>query len=162
MREIQLKDLDKLYEIYAGKGITDYMEGLYKNRIKEEAFTKAYIENMYYFYGYGIWVVCLKENDEIIGRAGISNREVDNENKLELGYVIAVPYQHKKYAYEACEAICRFAKDELLAKELVCFIEKDNITSIRLAKKLKFEFVKNVQTDLGDSQKMFAYYKKIL
>lgn len=135
------------------------MEGLYDDREEELEFTRAYIENMYKFYGYGIWLVCLKENDEIIGRAGLSNRQVDGVNELELGYVIGEAYQGSGYAHEACVAVCEFAKEQLYADKLVCFIEKENIPSVKLAEKLGFYHVMDIY---AEKEKIFAYYKKIL
>lgn len=147
-----------MYEIYEPKSITRYMEALYEDRQEELKFTRAYIKNMYQFYGYGIWLVCLKDTDEIIGRAGISNREVDGENQLELGYVIGEEYQCQGYAFEACEAICEFAKKQLEAKELVCFMDKENLSSVRLAEKLGFQYMGEILAE----EKYFAYYKKKL
>lgn len=159
LREQTEEDLERLYQIYSSENITKYMEGLYDDREEELEFTRAYIENMYKFYGYGIWLVCLKENDKVIGRAGLSNRQVDGINELELGYVIDEQYQGCGYAYEACTAVCEFAKEQLYAEKLVCFIEKKNIPSVRLAEKLGFYPVTEV---CAEKEKIFAYYKKIL
>lgn len=159
LREQTEEDLERLYQIYSSENITKYMEGLYDDREKELEFTRAYIENMYRFYGYGIWLVCLKENDKVIGRAGLSNRQVDGVNELELGYVIDEEYQGCGYAYEACVAVCKFAKERLCVENLVCFIEKKNLPSIRLAEKLGFYFVTEV---CAGKKKIFAYYKKIM
>lgn len=159
LREQTLDDLDRIYELYASEKITRYIEGLYENREEELEFTRSYIENMYQFYGYGIWVVCLKENDEIIGRAGISNRIVDGINELELGYVIGEAYQGMGYAFEACVAICTFAKEQLCAEHMICFMEKENIPSVRLAERLGFCHVTEVETEEG---KKLSYYKKPL
>lgn len=159
LREQTLDDLDRLYELYASEKITRYIEGLYENREEEVEFTRSYIENMYQFYGYGIWVVCLKENDEIIGRAGISNRIVDGINELELGYVIGEAYQGMGYAFEACMAICAFAKEQLYAEHMICFMEKENIPSVRLAKRLGFCYVTEVEAEEG---KKLSYYRKLL
>lgn len=149
-----------MYEIYSGEGITDYMEGLYEKRSDEVEFTRKYIDNMYKFYEYGMWVVCLRENDEIIGRAGLSNREVDGENKLELGYVIGTPYQRQHYAYEACKAICQYAKDKLYSDEIVCFIEKENYNSIKLAEKLGFKYKQDISSYDNGTEKVYLYYEK--
>lgn len=138
--------------------MTDYIESLYENRDEEEEYTKAYIDHMYHFYGYGIWVVCLKKNDKIIGRAGISNREVDGENKLEIGYIIGKPYWYQGYAFEACKAVCEFAREELMASDMVAFIDRENIASINLAKKLGFRLIETIES----SEKIFEYYRKIL
>lgn len=72
LREITLADLDDLYEMYRGKSITQYMEGLYEDRAKEEEYTRAYIENMYHFYGYGMWLAVDKHTGKLIGRAGLN------------------------------------------------------------------------------------------
>lgn len=155
-----VSDIDDLYEIYSGEGITDYMEGLYPDRKDEEEFTKSYIENMYKFFEYGIWLVCLKENDKIIGRAGLSNREVDGENQIEIGYVIGVPYQGRGYAYEACTGICRFAKERMDVDNIICFIERENIPSRNLAEKLGFVLQGEIYSETD--KKEYAYYIKEL
>lgn len=138
-REITLNDLDRLYEIYSEPCITKYTEDLYKARKDEEEFTKSYIENMYKFYGYGMYVVCLKENDLVIGRAGIENKETDGENHLQLGYVIAKDYQKKGYGTEICEGLIEFGKEFIKAKELECIVDMRNKASIALAEKLGFK-----------------------
>lgn len=134
------------------------MEGLYEDYEEEYNYTLAYIKNMYDFYGYGIWIVVRKEDEEIIGRAGLSNREVDGETKLELGYVIAKEYQNQGYAYEICEAICDFVKEFLYENEIVCFMRKENIPSIKLAEKLGFVYV----MDVAHEGKEYCYYKKLI
>ena len=66
--------LDALFELYAGKGMTDYMEPLYPYE-EEREYQQAYIEQMYRFYGYGMWIVCDRNTGELIGRAGVEHRE---------------------------------------------------------------------------------------
>lgn len=158
LREQTIKDLDRLYEIYSSSNITRYMEGLYEDYEEEYNYTLAYIKNMYDFYGYGIWIVVRKEDDVIVGRAGLSNREVDGETKLELGYVIAEEYQNQGYAYEICKAICGFVKKFLYENEIVCFMKKENIPSIKLAEKLGFNFVEDV---INEEETYCCYKKKI-
>ncbi|MBQ9765904.1 MAG: GNAT family N-acetyltransferase [Lachnospiraceae bacterium] len=143
LREITLDDIDRLYEIYAEPSITEYMEGLYENKDKEIEFTRSYIENMYTFYGYGLWGVCTKDG-KLIGRAGLGNREVDGEIYLELGYVIEKEHQRKGYATEICTAIMEYAKNVLEADSLICLIESENTASIRTAQKLGFKYERSV------------------
>ncbi len=155
-----MEDLGALYEIYSGEGITDYMEGLYENYDDEVEFTKKYIQNMYKFYEYGMWLVCRKDNDEIVGRAGIENREVDGENKLELGYLISVKYQRRHFAYEICQGILSYAKDYLLADEMVCFVSHGNVASEGLAEKLGFCVECEDSVD-GEGNHYTYYIKKL-
>lgn len=147
VREITLQDLDALYEIYEGKGVSDYTEPPYAERTEEEAYTKAYIEHMYRFYEYGMWVVLEKASGKLIGRAGIENREVNNCLMQELGYVFDLEFQGKGYAWEVCLAIMKYADEELEIKRLNCFVFKENIRSVRLAEKLGFEYKEEIWMD---------------
>lgn len=146
IREICLEDLDELYSIYADKTVTRYIEDLYE-RPKEIEFTKAYIKNMYAFYGYGLWVVILKHTGKLIGRIGLSNREVAGKLEVELGYLVGTEYQNKGYAFEACTAILEFARNKLCLEKLNIFTQKENSPSVKLARKLGFHLSTEVSID---------------
>ncbi len=143
LREITLKDMDDLFELYAYKGMTDYIEPLYERK-KEEDYQRAYIENMYGFYGYGMWLVKEKMTDKLIGRAGLENRLLGGEYELEMGYAIATPYQRQGYAAEVCEGVLRYVKETLGYTRVNCLIQKDNAPSIALIKKLGFSYLESV------------------
>lgn len=138
VRELELSDLDALFSMYAEPGMTDYMEGLYEYE-EELEYQKAYIENMYRFYGYGMWLVFEKKTGTLIGRAGVEHREELN-GEMELGYAIRTSFQHQGYAYEVCQAIVQYAGEELQAHLLHCLIEKGNVISEKLAVKLGFSY----------------------
>lgn len=137
VREIALSDLDELYRLYEGEGITDYTEPLFERK-KEEEYTKSYIKYMYYYYGYGMWIIRDRKTGNLIGRAGIEHREAEDEVMAELGYIIGREYQGMGYAQEVCRAIMEYAVSELEISELHCFIHPQNLASIHLAKKLGF------------------------
>ena len=146
VREITLDDLDELYALYDGEGITDYTEPLYE-RQKEEAYTSSNIAYMYYYYGYGMWIVRDRKTGALVGRAGIEHRDIGNEVLMELGYLIGKQYQKKGYATEVCEAILAYAKEEIGINELHCFIHPDNHASLHLAKKLGFQMAENFDSE---------------
>lgn len=136
VRELALSDLDALFAMYEEPGMTDYMEPLYEYETERE-YQKAYIENMYEFYGYGMWLVFEKETGSLIGRAGIEQRE-ELDDGQELGYAIRPAKQGCGYAYEVCQAILSYAKCELGITRLHCLIQKENTRSMKLAEKLGF------------------------
>ena len=109
LREQTIGDLDAMYQIYQGKSIAKYIEPLNEDREKEEEYTKAYIKNMYAFYGYGMWAAVEKATGRIIGKAGLNNREFHGKPSLELGYLIGEEYQGQGFATELCEGILQFA-----------------------------------------------------
>lgn len=144
VRELEPADLKELFAMYAEPGMTDHMEGLYPYE-EELAYQKAYIEHMYGFYGYGMWLVFEKGTGKLIGRAGIEHRE-ELGGALELGYAIRTGWQRKGYATEVCGAILSYAHEQLGFTEIYCLIEKENQVSIHLAEKLGFIFGDEIQT----------------
>ncbi|NTV78560.1 MAG: GNAT family N-acetyltransferase, partial [Clostridiales bacterium] len=129
LREITIEDVDSLYDLYANPLVTQYIEPLYKDREREIAYTKDYIKNIYGFYGYGLWIVCLKDSGTIIGRAGLEQRE--GMDGLELGFVFGVPFQKQGYAYEVCKAIVAYSKEKLEQLQLYALIKSENHSSIQ-------------------------------
>ena len=139
LREMALSDLDRLYEIYAEQGMTDYVDDLFA-RDEEEEYVRHYIDNMYFFYGYGMWLVCLKDSGEIIGRAGIEQRNTSGDTLLEMGYLISAQYQHQGYASEVIDELIRFAKENLYDFDSInVFIRPGNEASIKLIQTKGFE-----------------------
>lgn len=136
IRESTTNDIDAFYEIYREPSITYYMEDLFEDRAEEIAYMKDYIQKVYGFYGYGMWTVLEKENEHIIGRAGISWRE--GYDVPELGFVIALPYQGKGYAYEVCHAILEYGQKELGFTSYQVLIMEGNVKSEQLCRKLGF------------------------
>ena len=67
LREMQLADLDSLYEVYDTLRDCPYIEPLYE-RTEEEEFTRQYIKNMYGFFEHGLWLVLRKEDNKVVGR----------------------------------------------------------------------------------------------
>lgn len=141
LREMTLADLDGLYELYAGKDMTKYMEPLYADRNEEYEYAKAYIDNQYYYYGYGMWLVFEQATEKLIGRAGLDNREIDGKVELEMGYAIAADRHRQGYGTEVCLGIIRYAREFLDFPRLNCFVERGNEASAHLLLKLGFSWV---------------------
>lgn len=144
LREMTLEDLDDLYRLYQGKGITKYMEGLYE-REKEEEYTKAYIKNVYRFYGYGMWLAIDRKNGQLIGRAGLNNLNLHGEPALEMGYVVGEEFQNQGYATELCQAILAFARKNTGFERVQCLIHRDNRISIHLVQNLGFAWKEEME-----------------
>lgn len=142
IRELSLSDLPALYELYDKPGMTDYVEPLYDYETELE-YQKAYIENMYGFYEYGMWLVFSKETGKLIGRAGLEHDE--------LGYMIAPELWNRGYATEVCRFIIDYARENTDFEELYCRIDEKNTASVRLAKKLGFTNSGHVDEDIHAS-----------
>lgn len=154
IREMTVGDLPHLYELYQTLSDCPYVEPLYEYE-DEKAFTIKYIENMYGFFGYGLWLVFDKKTGELVARAGIENRSIDGQNCQELGYLVKKSWQGKHVAWEVMNHIVDIAKDRFCLEELYICTEKTNNPSIQLALKLGFTLY------AGDTDGMNIYRKKL-
>lgn len=121
IRELCRTDLPALLEIYESNEKTPFFQSFYDNREEAEEYLNHYIENVYDFYGYGIWGICLKNSsayeegknvgteEPIIGIMGFTPRE----NALELGYALQKNYQGKGFVTEAKKALTEYAEHVL-------------------------------------------------
>ena len=132
IREMTVGDLPHLYELY--ETLSDCIYGYEE----EKAFTIKYIENMYGFFGYGLWLIFDRKTGELVARAGIENRSIDGQNCQELGYLVKKNWQGKHVAWEVMSRIVELAKDRFGLEELNICTMKTNIPSIQLALKLGF------------------------
>ena len=146
VRELTLEDLDALFELYGDGEIDKYTDALYPYE-EEKEFQRAYIENMYRYFGYGLWLVFLKETGELIGRAGLEHREYHEEIELELGYIIGTKHQRQGYAMEICKAILAYAKENTGFERINTLMEQDNVASIKVSEKLGFTHVEDFDLD---------------
>jgi RimJ/RimL family protein N-acetyltransferase len=136
VREVTVLDVPRLYELYGDESITRYMEPLFPQMEKEVEYTRNYIENVYKFYGYGMWVIVEKESDTVVGRVGLEYKE--GFDGLELGFMLGVKYQHRGYAYEACNAVLNYGETYLCQKKFCAYVDENNVPSINLCIKLGF------------------------
>ena len=142
VRESILQDVDEFYRIYREPAITRYMENLFPEKEAELAYMKAYISQIYGFYGYGLWSVLLKEEGRVIGRAGLSVRE--GYELPELGFVIETACQHRGYGYEVCSGVLDYAEKELAFGKVQALVKEKNVNSLLLLDKLGFAYNHNV------------------
>ena len=136
LREMVEEDVDALYRIYDDDDVHKYLEPLFEDREKEIQYISDYRKYQYRFYEYGFWMVVSKEDNTVIGRAGLTNRE--SFDNVELGYVFDREYRNLGYAQEVCSAIIEYAKDELCINVIDVYVHPDNTRSLNLLNKLGF------------------------
>lgn len=98
--------------------------------------TQGWLDNQlsrYSKYGFGLWAVILKENEEMIGQCGITYQPWKNRQVLEIGYLFQKAYWHNGYAAEAARGCKEYAFTELNAEEVCSIIRDTNIPSQNVA-----------------------------
>jgi len=116
---------------------------------------KAYINSVYRFYGYGLWGVFLKENNDLIGRCGIQSNTINGHDEIELGYELEPSYYGFGYGYESCKSIIAYAFNHLYITRIVARIHCLNSASINLAIKLGMK----QERSLSDTILLFSIMK---
>ena len=97
--------------------------------------------------GFGLWAVCLKSNDEMIGQCGITIQNINGTLAPEIGYLFQKAFWHQGYASEAAAGCCEYAFQELHLSEICSIIRDTNLASQNVAKRngmtVKEQFVKH-------------------
>ncbi len=89
-------------------------------------------------YGYGLFSVILKFNQELIGDCGLEHSTFEDKPCVEIGYDFLSKYWNKGYATEATKAVREYAIEKLNIDSMsICsFIRKNNIASQRVSEKV--------------------------
>ncbi|MDO4344512.1 MAG: GNAT family protein [Eubacteriales bacterium] len=151
IRESLAEDLPQLLQIYAAERDNPDVKPF---SAEPDGELKAYIENRYPFYGYGLWSVVKRSDGRVIGRIGFEEiqrpKGADGmcpEGKTaqetailpELSYIIAEGERGKGYAREAAAAVLTYGRQELGFTRAALRTSSQNVASKRLAESLGFQ-----------------------
>lgn len=140
LREYQKNDFSSLHAIFSDAETMKYYPAPFTvEKTKNWIVTN---QNRYMQDGFGLWAVCLKDTDEVIGDCGLTKQLVEGNNEVEIGYHINKKYWGKGYATEAATCCRELAFNQIGCKKLICIINPQNKQSIRVAEKLGFTFDK--------------------
>jgi [ribosomal protein S5]-alanine N-acetyltransferase len=98
-------------------------------------------------HGYGLFAVCLKANDRLIGDCGLELMDLSGEPVAELGYDFRSDYWNLGYASEAARAVRDFAFATLGLPRLISLIQLGNPASERVAQKTGLHKTGRLQRD---------------
>ncbi len=103
-------------------------------------------------YGFGFYVVVIKETNESLGICGIVKRE--GLDDIDIGFGFLPQFIGKGYGYEAATAMLDYALNDLKIKRIVAIINPENVVSIALIKKIGLQFEKMVRLSNKDIELM--------
>ena len=111
-----------------------------------EAFYRA-IQDEFKEYGFGLYAVEVKENNEFIGITGLHRAvfEADFTPCVEIGWRLKQEAWGKGYATEAASACLEYGFNELGFREVYSFTAVVNTPSQRVMQKIGMRYVKNFQ-----------------
>ena len=153
IRKFKSTDLTSLIDMFSDKEV---MRFIGPRRALTEEETQAWLISILQRQVMELarYAVALKENDELIGVAGL----IDEEGDKDFGYYFRRKYWGQGYASEACSGILAYIENELYIKDYQIFIADENIQSVNMIKKLGMQAINQI-TKYGESGHL---YKRIV
>lgn len=122
---------------------------------------EKYLENniipSYQKFGFGFYVVMLKEDNTSIGMCGLIKR--DWMDYVEIGFAFLAQYRGKGYAIESSIATKKYAKEKLAISQIAAITDVDNEKSGNLLNRLGLEFDRLISYP-GENKKCKLYLEK--
>lgn len=143
LRYITARDAEALMPILGDAEVMQYsIIGVHsKKQIKQfiEQRLISYME-----YGFGLYAVVHKQNQELIGYCGFFIQSIEQQKEVEVGYRLAKKYWGQGLATEAAKAVVEYGQQRFNFQRFVCLIETENSRSIRVANKLGMTLEKKI------------------
>jgi len=106
-------------------------------------------------FGFGLYLVELKESGLSIGICGLIKRETLPD--VDIGFAFLPEFWSQGYASEAAGAVMTYGKDVLEINRIVAITSPDNWGSIRVLEKLGLRFDRMIRLSEDDAElKLFA------
>jgi RimJ/RimL family protein N-acetyltransferase len=138
VRKFTEADLDALYRLDSDPDVMKYISNGIPRTYEQ---TERSINNILQYYDshdYGIWAIIYKPENKFIGWAGL--KDLDNTDKIEIGYRFFKDYWGKGIATEASMAIRDYGFNVLGLKRIVGITNPENKGSIRVFEKIGLKF----------------------
>lgn len=128
---------------------------------------ELYCRNQYRFYEYGTWALVRRDDQVLVGLAGVSNPRLKREMEecldsvgqsvpwLELGYHVFLPYRQRGYCAEAVAAIADYSH-EVLGVRLCALIRRENQASRKVAEGLGMTCLMETDTQSSEWQLLYG------
>lgn len=133
LREIEQSDFYSLCTILQDKDVMYAYEHAFSDKEVQD-----WLDKQLYRYendGFGLWLVILKDTNEVIGQCGLTMQNIGNRDVVEIGYLFAKKFWHNGYATEAAIACKNYAFNTLGIDEIYSIIRDTNTASQNVAKR---------------------------
>lgn len=156
LRELSAEDAEFILELVNEPA---WKKNIGDRGIRTQDAAREYILNgpaaSYEKFGFGLWLVELKESDERIGICGLIKR--DTLEDVDVGFAFLERFWSKGYAVESAAAVMDYGRDVIKLKRVVAITLPDNLGSIKVLEKIGMRFEKMISTAQDAEEiKLFA------
>lgn len=149
LRRFQKDDIDSLYSAYCDPEVRKFIPDAPQSYKETQEELNYYLNGHPDFPEFGLWAAIDKRSGQFIGRCGLLPWVIDQQNEVELAYLIASEYRNQGLGTEIALAILRYGFDQLKLSRLVCLIEHENLASIKVAENIGMQFEKEGRDQIG-------------
>lgn len=97
----------------------------------------------------GLWATVLKSEHRLIGRCGLLPWHIDEQDEVEVAYLIDKQFWGQGLGTEAAMAVTAYGFEVLKLKRLVCLIDAENTASKHVAEKIGMQFERTGRDEKG-------------
>ncbi len=141
---LELLNSPKWLQFIGDRGITEVSEA-------EDYIKNKFVDN-YEKFGFGFYLVMLKDTNIAIGMCGLVKR--NGLENVDIGFAFLPNHEKKGYAFEAAFATLNYAKTVLKLQRIVAITTQENVNSIQLLQKLGLRFEKIIDLAADDRDLM--------
>lgn len=155
LRLIEISDSDFILKLV---NTPKWIKFIGDKNIKTKSNAEDYIKNgplkSYKDFGFGLWLISLKETNTPIGICGLLKRAyLDNPD---IGFALLPEFEANGYGYEAALATLAFAQKKLFLNTILAIVTKENTKSRNLLKKIGMKEISTIQ--LNNNQDELLLY----
>jgi ribosomal-protein-alanine N-acetyltransferase len=160
LRLMKENDIDDMLKIFTDKNVMKSfnLQSFSREQMKNWVDRNLSHQNEY---GYGLFSVILKFNQELIGDCGLEHTKFEGKHCVEIGYDFLSKYWNQGYATEAAEAVKVYAIEKLNidSKSMCSFIRNNNKASQRVSEKIGMQKIKEYKANDIDYY-LYAFSKE--
>ena len=145
LRPITGTDLDAIHRLWIDPGVRRYLWDDEVISIEQAASAIETSQDLFEEHGYGLWVVCPRDEETIIGFCGYWF--FHDPPELELLYGIVTTEWGKAFATEAARAMIKYGFEELSFNRIQASTDGPNQASVRVMEKAGMTFDKHTLTN---------------
>lgn len=157
LRELTMNDIEALKLIFLDKENMKH----YTHIFNEESVIQWIKRNQdrYQVFGFGLWAVCLKETNEVIGDCGLTMQNINGFIRPEVGFHMRKDMQRNGFAKEVANAVIAWTFQHTPFNEVYAYMKVSNIPSQKTAKAIGCEAIETYIDNDGYSHKVFRITK---
>ena len=101
-------------------------------------------------FGFGLYLVELRDSQEPIGICGLLNRE--GLDDVDIGFAFLPQFWSQGYAFESASAVMEYGRGTLGLQRIVAIASSDNDRSFKLLEKLGLKFERMIRLSEGQPE----------